>query len=111
MAGVQGSGYGRPDCLSQLTIGRATRFRDRKADKMKSTSLLYEDHGHIRKALSILEQLSERALHDERIRNNDILSVIAFLQQFAGQHHHGKEEQIFFPALLRRGQASHYREV
>jgi hemerythrin-like domain-containing protein len=78
---------------------------------MKSTSLLHEDHGHIRRALSILEQISERALHGERIPNDDIVSVVAFLQLFAGHHHHGKEEQVFFPALLSRGQASHHREV
>jgi hemerythrin-like domain-containing protein len=78
---------------------------------MKSTTQLSEDHLYILRALSVLEQMSAQARRGTRINDADIESLIVFFRAFADRHHQGKEEGVFFPALLKDQGQKHYRDL
>jgi hemerythrin-like domain-containing protein len=59
---------------------------------MRATQLLREEHEIILRALDVLEALAKRGVSANQ-------SLIDFFTDFADVHHHGKEEEILFPAL------------
>lgn len=62
---------------------------------------LEEEHGGIMLMLNIIENMSERIKKGENISKDHMNKVIEFLKNFADKCHHGKEEGIFFPELLK----------
>jgi len=70
---------------------------------MKSTKLLMADHETILEALHVLEAIAAGIEQGEDINKEDVLSLLAFLRNFADGSHHVKEEAIFFPALMQAG--------
>ncbi len=54
-------------------------------------------------ALSILEKLCQRLADGEEVNTEHFGQVLEFIQAFADQCHHGKEEQFLFPALEAAG--------
>lgn len=68
---------------------------------MKSTDLLFEDHQYIRRALDVLEDMAIRARHGQEPDEHDLKDILEFLERFCDRIHQGREECIFFPALLR----------
>lgn len=70
---------------------------------MYATQQLRDEHELILGVLAALEELAGR-LQDGRTVSHDRLGeIIEFLQVFADKCHHGKEEDILFPALGRAG--------
>jgi hemerythrin-like domain-containing protein len=68
----------------------------------KATADLMQDHEAILSALRILE----RMIAPDRVARTDIRDVhalIGFLKEFADKCHHGKEEELLFPALAMAG--------
>ncbi|HUJ27206.1 MAG TPA: hemerythrin domain-containing protein [Myxococcales bacterium] len=70
---------------------------------MKATSLLMEEHEIILRALTCLDALAARAAAGQPVPENDVAAVMKFLSDFADGHHHGKEENILFPAMEEAG--------
>jgi len=60
---------------------------------------LKNDHEAILFALGILESIGIKISEGEKLIAADILALIDFLREFADTCHHGKEEEILFPAL------------
>ena len=64
--------------------------------------MLVEDHNHILEALDLipvyLDKLSKGELEPRHVER-----LIEFLSHFADRCHHGKEEDILFPLMERRG--------
>ena len=75
---------------------------------MKATALLIEDHRQIRRALDVLAQMSTRTAKQGSFDVVGAQDLLNFLQQFADRHHQGKEEGVFFPALLQDRAQKHY---
>ncbi len=74
---------------------------------MTATEQLRDEHEAIKLALSILEKLCQRLAKGEAVNPEHFGQVLEFIQVFADQCHHGKEEQFLFPALEAAGIPKH----
>lgn len=63
---------------------------------MRATQLLMEEHEIILRGLGVLEAVARRG-------GPPPPALLDFLTGFADAHHHGKEEQILFPAMAEAG--------
>ncbi len=70
---------------------------------MKATEQLMEEHEGIKLMLSIFESFNKKALNGEEINLEHLESMIDFIKTFADKCHHGKEEEILFPAMIDAG--------
>ena len=71
---------------------------------MKCTDHLMQDHKIILRALSVLQCLATIPTGEE-IDQKDVSALLRFLRIFADEHHHGKEEDLLFPELMRSSEA------
>jgi hemerythrin-like domain-containing protein len=74
-----------------------------KETTMKATDILRSEHETILDVLAALESISRPAVPEERLDLRSAQEALDFLRGFADRCHHGKEEQLFFPALAARG--------
>jgi hemerythrin-like domain-containing protein len=70
---------------------------------MRATKLLKEEHEIILRGLRVLEALAATAMRGEEVPGKVLAELLEFLGGFADAHHHGKEEEILFPAMERAG--------
>jgi hemerythrin-like domain-containing protein len=70
---------------------------------MRATKLLKEEHEIILSGLRVLEALADKAMRGDAVPEKVLGEVLEFLGGFADAHHHGKEEEILFPAMERAG--------
>jgi hemerythrin-like domain-containing protein len=66
---------------------------------MKPTLDLMREHGPVKLMLKILEKASEKMEAGEFMNKADMENAIIFIREFADKCHHGKEEQLLFPAM------------
>lgn len=67
---------------------------------------LRHEHDALLHALELLDQLCERLRHPEQGRTvdpQDLQQLTGFFREFADRCHHGKEEDLLFPALEQAG--------
>ena len=64
---------------------------------------LKTEHRAIKRMLDVLDAICGRLRTGERIDPAHLNQIIKFFQEFADRCHHGKEEEIFFPALEMAG--------
>lgn len=70
---------------------------------MRATQLLMEEHQIILRGLGVLEALAAKAARGEPVPAHAVDALLAFFTEFADAHHHGKEEEILFPAMEEAG--------
>ena len=70
---------------------------------MKATEQLMAEHEGIKLMLGILDSVSGRIESGQKLDVRDLQHIVEFLQVFADKCHHGKEEDILFPALVETG--------
>lgn len=70
---------------------------------MKATDQLKEEHQGVILALSILEEIAKRLQAKKDIDLNHLKKLLEFLQVFVDKCHHGKEEDVLFPAMEKAG--------
>ena len=70
---------------------------------MKPTDILIEEHDAILVMLNILEKVCHRLDKGERVKEIDLENIVEFFKEFADKCHHGKEEDLLFPALEEYG--------
>lgn len=70
---------------------------------MKPTDILIKEHDAIMVMLNILEMVCLRLDSGESIEETDLENIVEFFKEFADKCHHGKEEDILFPALEEYG--------
>lgn len=70
---------------------------------MSAIELLKEEHRAIKVMLSILNEVSQRLEASEKIDPQDLSQMVEFIRVFADRCHHGKEEDLLFPALEETG--------
>ncbi len=66
---------------------------------MYATDDLRKEHEGIKVALAVLERLADDADENKPLDIDDIEQTVDFLRTFADKCHHGKEEDLLFPAL------------
>ena len=64
---------------------------------------LLNEHEAILFALGLLERMVARGKGAGLLEAGDLAEFIGFLREFADKCHHGKEEGILFPALVKAG--------
>jgi hemerythrin-like domain-containing protein len=72
---------------------------------MKPTEDLMHEHKAIKVMLSIMSKIAENTRNQTKPDSEEIEKIIDFLKTFADKCHHGKEETVFFPALLETDQS------
>lgn len=70
---------------------------------MSATQVLVEEHEGIRLMLRILGKVCDRLEAGEAIDADHLAQIVEFLQVFADQCHHAKEEELLFPAMEAAG--------
>jgi hemerythrin-like domain-containing protein len=70
---------------------------------LTATEQLRHEHEAITLALLILERLCQRLASGEQVNPEHFGQVLEFIQLFADQCHHGKEEEFLFPVLQAAG--------
>ncbi|MCH7494988.1 MAG: hemerythrin domain-containing protein [Candidatus Marinimicrobia bacterium] len=70
---------------------------------MKPTDILIKEHDAILVMLNILEKVCLRLDTGESVKETDLENIVEFFKVFADKCHHGKEEDILFPALEEYG--------
>lgn len=67
---------------------------------------LRHEHDALQHALQLLDAVAERLEHPERgqtVDPEDMGRLVGFFREFADRCHHGKEEDLLFPALAQAG--------
>lgn len=62
--------------------------------------MLRDEHAAITRALSILADIDRHLVAGQAIDVQDLSDLLDFFSDFADACHHGKEEDLLFPALL-----------
>jgi hemerythrin-like domain-containing protein len=70
---------------------------------MNVTDQLKEEHEAIKTLLKVLETVSQRLETGKEVDKKDLDGILKFIQVFADKCHHGKEEDLLFPALESMG--------
>ena len=70
---------------------------------MKATQQLRDEHEGVKIMLSILEQLCRPLEAAENLNKEHFEGILEFLKVFVDKCHHGKEEDLLFPALIAVG--------
>jgi hemerythrin-like domain-containing protein len=70
---------------------------------MLATQILRQEHDAILKMLDALDQTSRQLLSGTPVQASTLQGLLEFFQLFADRCHHGKEEDLLFPLLERKG--------
>ncbi|MEM2964829.1 MAG: hemerythrin domain-containing protein [Candidatus Bathyarchaeia archaeon] len=70
---------------------------------MRSTEQLKEEHKAIKLMLKILESICKRLENNQEIPKEHFEETLEFIKVFADKCHHGKEEDLLFPAMEKAG--------
>jgi len=70
---------------------------------MKATQQLKEEHEGIKLMLKIIEKITTELEAGKELNRAHFQKIIDFIIGFADKCHHGKEEEILFPALVKHG--------
>lgn len=70
---------------------------------MYATQDLRNEHEGIKVALAVLDHLANEIEADRAVNVDDLEQIVDFLKTFADRCHHGKEEDLLFPALEAAG--------
>lgn len=72
----------------------------------KAIDELKHEHGAISVASQVLAGMAGRLEGGLSVDEGDISDLLGFLKLFVDRCHHGKEEEVLFPALVRSGVAA-----
>lgn len=70
---------------------------------MRPTEVLKSEHRVIETVLDCLEKLANQTADSKAVDANSAREILDFLATFADRCHHGKEEELLFKALERKG--------
>ncbi len=70
---------------------------------MNPIEQLKAEHEGIKLMLSILEKICDKLDSGQKVESEHLSRVLEFLRVFADKCHHGKEEDLLFPALEQAG--------
>ena len=65
--------------------------------------ILREEHDNILRGLDILEASSAKLADGQPVSPETLEGLIEFFRLYADRTHHGKEEDLLFPAMIDKG--------
>jgi len=68
-----------------------------------ASQVLMDEHEGILLGLKILEKMVDLVREGKKVENSGIEEMIEFFRLFADKCHHGKEEDLMFPAMEKAG--------
>ena len=68
-----------------------------------ATDILRKEHDAILRMLAVAEVTAESLEAESRVAPENLNGLLEFFRLFADRCHHGKEEDLLFPALERKG--------
>lgn len=68
---------------------------------MNPKGVLREEHGRIMKMLAVLQRFFATLADLKEVEAQDLGALMEFFEIYVDRYHHGKEEQLVFPALSR----------
>lgn len=68
-----------------------------------ATEILRQEHDAILRMLDATELIAQRLLQGEPVPHETLDQLLEFFRVFADRCHHGKEEDLLFPLLERKG--------
>ena len=74
----------------------------------EATRILRQEHENILRGLEVLEACASKFEHGQSVPPATLEGLIEFFRLYADRTHHGKEEDLLFPAMIANGFA---REV
>jgi len=78
---------------------------------MIATKNLMDEHGGIKLMLTIMEGICKKLKAGKKVEVIHLDSILEFLKVFVDKCHHGKEEDVLFPSLLRAKQGQSARDA
>jgi hemerythrin-like domain-containing protein len=73
----------------------------------KAIDDLKQEHETILSSMQILDRFCTNVSNGSTPAKIDLLNFVGFLKEFADTCHHGKEERMLFPALIKAGLSEH----
>jgi hemerythrin-like domain-containing protein len=70
---------------------------------MKATQQLKDEHEGIKLMLNVMETICNDLEKGEELNRDHFEKILDFIKGFADKCHHGKEEDVLFPALVNHG--------
>lgn len=70
---------------------------------MKPTDSLKEEYGAIKLMLHVIGAICSRLQSGKEVELSDLDRIVEFIRVFADSCHHGKEEELLFPAMAESG--------
>jgi len=70
---------------------------------MKATKQLKDEHEAVGLMLRILDEVSRQLDSEGHVQNEHFEGILEFFKIFVDKCHHGKEEELLFPALVKVG--------
>jgi hemerythrin-like domain-containing protein len=70
---------------------------------MSATDLLRKEHDAILKMLDATQAVGQKLIHGEKVAPDTLNGILEFFRLFADCCHHGKEEDLLFPLLEKKG--------
>lgn len=67
---------------------------------MKSIGILENEHTYVVKITNCLRQMAILVMNEKKVVVEDYRKAIRFVREYADAYHHGKEEKIFFKAMI-----------
>jgi hemerythrin-like domain-containing protein len=70
---------------------------------MIPTDILKQEHRALERMLNVLEAALKKSENGEQIQPQVYFDIIEFIKKFGDKCHHGKEEDLLFPAMETKG--------
>lgn len=70
---------------------------------MRATEVLIKEHNSILEMLEVLEKVCDKLESADAVVPDHLEHILSFLKGFADRCHHGKEEDLLFPAMEASG--------
>ncbi len=70
-----------------------------------ATAILRQEHDAILRMLDVTDAIVQQLERNQRVAPETLAGVLEFFRLFADRCHHGKEEELLFPLLERKGMA------
>ena len=67
------------------------------------TDILEREHRYIQKVVDGIEKILEQPDLEKTLNVDELGDVVDFMRSYADKCHHGKEEELLFPALIDKG--------
>ncbi len=90
----------------KMTSANDRKQRNWRTDKkMSATAIkaMSTEHHHIETVVKSLQDAAAALEKGQQLSVRKLRAVVEFLRVYADQRHHGREEALFFPILIKRG--------